>query len=251
MDHLSHDFNVLNGKPNYLTIEETSSRNFSDLEIKKVITYYREMAEFWKVEMIQFILKQSSAHFIRFKNQLNLNGFTTHSTSVIVWKNLQEIEKVDISCTFKPLGTISEDEFKALWKESMAGSLNQSSSLSIDQLFESLKSELGESYAKSCLAVYEDDKGIGVVMPHIEPGTKDEGRLFYFGFIPSERQKGKGARIHLKALSILKHDFGARYYVGSTNESNSAMQRVFAENQCKVVDKMVSFRLNLKNLTPL
>jgi len=39
-------------------------------------------------------------------------------------------------------------------------------------------------------------------MPHIEPGTSEEGRLFYFGIIPSERGKGKSKLLHKQALEI-------------------------------------------------
>ncbi|WP_233522734.1 hypothetical protein [Peribacillus glennii] len=45
---------------------------------------------------------------------------------------------------------------------------------------------------------------MGIAIPHIEPGTDSEGRLFYFGLMPEERGKGKSAEIHMDCLMLLK-----------------------------------------------
>jgi hypothetical protein len=74
----------------------------------------------------------------------------------------------------------------------MKGSLNTSSTLSVEKEFIGMKSELGREYAKSCLIAFHGKNPIGITMPHIEQGTVDEGRLFYFGLLPEYRGKGWG-----------------------------------------------------------
>lgn len=113
----------------------------------------------------------------------------------------------------------------------MSGSDNAPSSLSIHEHFHSIQTELGGDWQKSRIAFYESNQPIGISIPHIEPGTKNEGRLFYFGLLPEERGKGLSAHIHLQSLNILKQ-MGATYYVGSTHITNEKMQKVFWKNGC-------------------
>ncbi|MFG6496491.1 GNAT family N-acetyltransferase [Fictibacillus sp. UD] len=81
---------------------------------------------------------------------------------------------------------------------------------------------------------------VAVCIPHIEPGTRNEGRLFYFGVLPEERGKGYAGKLHKRSLYLLK-EMGASYYVGSTHESNIAMQRVFEKSGCEVRGRKSSF----------
>ncbi|WP_257351012.1 GNAT family N-acetyltransferase [Pseudalkalibacillus decolorationis] len=119
----------------------------------------------------------------------------------------------------------------------MVHSPNAPSSLNIDEHMKSVEIELGPSYINSCMIVLEKTKPIGVIMPHIEPGTKEEGRLFYFGIIPSERGRGKSKQLHRQALQVLRDDFQASYYIGSTSQNNEPMLKTFMANGCKVIEK--------------
>jgi hypothetical protein len=112
------------------------------------------------------------------------------------------------------LENISINEFKRVWEESMKGSLNSPSSITMDEQMRSVEVELGPDFKKSCVVACENSRPIGVVIPHIEPGTLREGRLFYFGLIPEERGKGKSIPLHQQALDILKNVFKAEYYKG-------------------------------------
>lgn len=58
--------------------------------------------------------------------------------------------------------------------------LNAPSTLSIEKEFEGMKSELGSDYIKSCLIAYYDKNPIWITMPHIEPGSIDEGVSILF-----------------------------------------------------------------------
>lgn len=115
----------------------------------------------------------------------------------------------------------------------MEGSLNTPSRLSIEEQLEALKTKLGVNWRDSCIAVYKDNQPTGVVMPHIEPGTTSEGRLFYFGLVPKMRGKGLSQPLHHYALHVLK-GMGATYYIGSTHISNTPMIRTFKKNNCVV-----------------
>ena len=40
--------------------------------------------------------------------------------------------------------------------------------------------EIGEQWKEHCLTADVDEKPIGIVIPHIERGTLEEGKLMYF-----------------------------------------------------------------------
>ncbi len=142
---------------------------------------------------------------------------------------------------YKNLKDLSVQGFKYLWSLSMEGSPNPQSSLNIDEHLQSVKTELGENYERSCMAVYENEKPIGVIIPHIEPGTAEEGRLFYFGLSQSERGKGKSGIIHQDALDILYKDFRAAYYIGSTSYNNQPMLNTFIKNGCRIKEELLCY----------
>jgi hypothetical protein len=128
---------------------------------------------------------------------------------------------------------LSVDEFKLLWSQCMNGSENRTSSLSMEEQIDSVKKLLGQKWKYSCIAIYEGSKGIGITILHIEPGTDDEGRLFYFGLLPEERGNSRSALFHHHSLWILKQ-LGTSFYRGSTHENNIKMQKVFLKNDCSI-----------------
>ena len=97
-----------------------------------------------------------------------------------------------------------------------------------------------------CHIFWKDGEPIGLSIPHIEHGTKDEGRLFYFGVVPEWRGQGYGTIIHRMTFGILKK-IGAATYVGSTDENNHHMIRIFKANGCHLRDKKGIFRIEKKN----
>ncbi len=155
------------------------------------------------------------------------NGFTKHNTTVFYRNSLKSLRSVSSSYTWKTVSVIGEPLFMKVWEQSMNDSPNGRSTLTMDDHMESVKQELGKGYESSCLTVFEESRPIGIVMPHIEPGTEKEGRIFYFGLVPEERARGKGTLLFFDALRRLKHDFGASSHVGSTSIHNKAMLRLF------------------------
>lgn len=216
----------------YVTVEDT--RHLTSQEVKNLVTYLLNDSAFHSKAMTLLVHHKFSEGIESF---LTDRGFQLHDENVMVKKVLSEEAQTAVYFDTASLHEISEEAFKHIWEQAMGQSLNAPSSLDMDGHMQSVKEELGEDYRSSCLIAYEDGRPIGVVMPHIEPGTTSEGRLFYFGLVPEVRGKGKSKRLHHQALGILKDKFGAGYYIGSTSSKNIPMLKTFEANGCTVVER--------------
>ncbi|GGC95397.1 hypothetical protein GCM10007216_27690 [Thalassobacillus devorans] len=216
----------------YVTVEDT--RHLTDQEMKDLITHLLNDPAFHSKDMTLLVHHKFSEEI---EVYLTEHRFQMLDENVMVKKLLTQETAEAAYFDTASLHDIPEEAFKPIWKKAMSGSLNAPSSLDMDGHMQSVKGELGEDYRKSCLVAYENGEPIGVVMPHIEPGTADEGRLFYFGLVPEARGKRKSKQLHLQALDILKSQFGASYYIGSTSRNNVPMLKTFEANSCTVVEK--------------
>lgn len=87
--------------------------------------------------------------------------------------------------------------------------------------------------AKEMLTVYiVNNEPVGVVLPHIEPNTNHEGRIFWIGIHPNFLGKGLGKNLHSIGLYRLKNDFKAMSYLGMTQVDNIPMRNIMASNGC-------------------
>ena len=170
------------------------------------------------------------------------NGFTFRDENITVHKILNESCEEEFNYTFQNLHEFSINEFKRLWLETMRDSLNPPASLNMDELIRNVELEIGQNYKDSCMVAFEEEKAIGVIIPHIEPGTLNEGRLYYFGLVPSERGKGKSKRLHQQALKILEDSYKAAYYIGRTSHRNLPMLNTFAKNGCTIIERNKVFK---------
>ena len=88
----------------------------------------------------------------------------------------------------------------------------------------------GDAFDPARWLLVSDAAGpVGVVLPQPYPDEPGTGSLFYIGVMPDRRGAGHGARLHLLGL----HELAARgctRYVGSTDERNPAMVRIFERN---------------------
>lgn len=212
---------------NFVTIEDT--KDLSEEELADLITNWMEQP----VSHLNILVNS------KFSTEIDLllmeHGFNKHDEVITVHKNL--IGGFDEKpYTLKDLHTFSEEEFTTIWKQVMAGSLN-APSLKVEEQMESVKIELGSSYKESCIIAYEGEKPIGITIPHIEAGTLEEGRIFYFGLIPEERGKGKSILLHRQTLGLLVSKFNAAFYIGSTSHKNNPMLQVFKRNGCKRLER--------------
>lgn len=241
IEHLVSDtFKVLNGLPQYITLEKKNNTKgvIAENEIKSLI----DACEDYHLERMGFSLERGANDFPYLSNLLLKHGFEHYSSKVDVYKELDDLPKYETSFLWQSLENpdLSEEQFKKYWERCMSGSENKTSSLSMDQHLMSVRSELGANWRNSCRVFFQKETPIGIAIPHIEPGTTDEGRLFYFGMLPELRGKGLSGSLHLQSLWHLK-EMGASHYIGSTHLENKKMQRVFEKNGCKIMAYTESF----------
>lgn len=97
----------------------------------------------------------------------------------------------------------------------------------------SMKSELPNQFNQMVTVYIVNHQPIGIVLPHIEPGTDLEGRIFWIGIDSVHRNKGYGQNLHAIGLYRLQKDFLAKSYVGATTINNKAMRRIMEQNGCE------------------
>lgn len=237
---------ILDGRPHYLVIEELgeveSLKHFEEIlyEMKR---YVKEQ----EIQSVSIILNEKEAIHPQYSGILEAFGYQKQETQYFYKRNLASFKdfEMEAALEIKSLEQTTSDVFKKAWAEASGGSLNASnpfSSLSIEKEFEGMKTELGPDYKKSCLVIFHEKKPIGVTMPQIEPGTIDEGRLFYFGILPAYRNKGWGETLHILSLHLLKK-MGATYYIGATGHKNIPMQRIFQANGCEMIERKYIYKL--------
>ncbi|XXM72531.1 GNAT family N-acetyltransferase [Lysinibacillus sphaericus] len=218
---------------NFVTIEGTI--DLSHTELIDLISFLMNQDDIKKTKIVNIQVDnkfKSGVHEL-----LESHGFHLHDETISFYKELIGTYDKVFDFPLRSLEDITEEEFKDIWLESMKDSLNSPSSLSIDEQMRSVKVELDPDYKKSCMAAYENNQPIGIIIPHIEPGTNNEGRLFYFGLVTKVRGKGKGVPLHRQALNLLKNDFKAKYYLGSTSQKNSPMIKIFEQNGCSLFEQ--------------
>ncbi|MGH1284190.1 GNAT family N-acetyltransferase [Bacillus toyonensis] len=227
---------VLNGLPNAVTIEEIEDDVLYDVQTyTEKISRFEEICFNWELKRASIVLNKRFNSYNSSAKVLLDAGFSLHAVKIEVCRELNNVEMVEKQYTYRSIegGTLSEKEFKYIWEQCMSDSGNQTSNLTIDEHFYSVKTELGKGWEKSCIVFYDKNEPIGMSIPHIETGTESEGRLFYFGVMPYYRGRGISSQIHFQSLHMLK-EMGATYYIGSTHTSNEKMQRLFWRNNCLV-----------------
>ncbi|GKV55354.1 N-acetyltransferase [Sporosarcina sp. NCCP-2222] len=174
-------------------------------------------------------------------------GFRNVSTVVEYTRSLEEDFSGDAAIEADSLaeGSMTDSEFADLYERCRSGSANKNNLFTIAQVMESLENELGPEWRSHCFMFRRESKLIGLSIPIIEEGTKDEGRLFYFGTVPEARGKGYGTTMHRISLELLKR-IGASYYVGSTDEANENMIHIFKRNGCTLRDRKGIYRVDIK-----
>lgn len=179
-----------------------------------------------------------------FDEYLGNLGFHHVSTIVEHESGLEELEGIP-SHTYKTLADskYTDAEFAAIYGECRSGSANKNNLFTIEQIMESLELELGDGWRSLAMLFLEGDVVIGLAIPHIEAGTEDEGRLFYFGIMPTWRSRGKATPCHGEALRFLQK-LGAKRYIGSTDVANQAMIRVMNNNGALERDRKGIYRVD-------
>ena len=181
-----------------------------------------------------------------YENWLLDKGFQKISSIVEYTRKLDDLPDLDPHIKEHSLsdGGMNDHDYSQMYELCRKGSANRNKQQSMDQVMDSIKNELGANWRNHCYYFTKDDALLGIAIPHIEMGTEDEGRLFYFGVIPHLRGKGMGTVIHRHALALLKQ-FKAAYYVGSTDIHNQNMIKIFKRNGCQLRDQKGIYRLEV------
>lgn len=229
---------------NFVTIENTKS--LTNQELIQLIPYMMDQSFIKTCNNVNVLVDSKCSKEV--DSLLKEYEFKLHEENVTVHKMLDESSIMEGGFSLKDLHDLPLAEFKRVWEASMEESLNAPSSLNINEHMRSVEMELGPNYKSSCIIAYENGAPIGVMIPHIEPGTSDEGRIFYFGIIPSERGKGKSKILHQQSLEILEKVFNASYYIGSTGHNNLPMLKTFRNNGCTVIERNKVFKRKNRNI---
>ncbi|MCA0971208.1 GNAT family N-acetyltransferase [Halobacillus litoralis] len=223
---------------NFITVEDTAA--LTEAEMRAFISRFTNDERMNEVDHLSILLDESFSADI--EKELQAHGFVLHDESVFVRRDLTTLPEVNDRFELRSLLDVSTSTFQSVWERSMQGSSNAPSYLQMDEQMRSVEKELGPTYVDTCNIAYEGDKAIGVVLPHIEPGTEDEGRFFFFGLLPDERGRKKAAPLYWQGLKALKEDFGATYSIGATSVNNKAMQQVFATCGCEVTHRVKVYK---------
>lgn len=222
----------------FVTVEE--GERLSESEMKELITRLSKDKQLKEVDHLSIMLDHKFSRAV--EEQLVKNRFQLHDELVFVQRDLSDLPERNERYELKSLRDLHPDTFKDVWQKAMQGSLNAPSYLNMDQQMRSVQKELGPTYKETCNVAYEKDEPVGVVLPHIEPGTNDEGRIFYFGLVPEQRGKHKAVDLYYQALGILKRSFGATYSVGGTSIKNEPMRRVFDACGCEETSRVKLYK---------
>lgn len=105
-----------------------------------------------------------------------------------------------------------------------------------------MKEEL-PAQAENMFTVYQvDGHPAGLVLPHIEPNTDREGRMFWIGMHPDFLGKGLGQTLHQIGLFRLQKEWKAKMYAGSTEINNSPMRKIMVSNGCAEKHTVLSLK---------
>ena len=235
-------FNIIKNKQQYWLVDQIQ---IDDIPQEEYLQQFTQILEEWSHLGIGYL---SLLMDERFESWLIQNKFSKISSIVEYTRKLTDLPQMDNQIVWHTLseGLLSEREYGELYDLCRLESANKNISQSIDQVMYSLKNELGPEWRQHCYYFMKNEVLIGISIPHIELGTEDEGRLFYFGVVPNLRGQGLGIDIHKISLALLKKKFFANYYVGSTDVNNSNMIKIFEKNGCELRSRKGIYRITFK-----
>lgn len=230
---------LLDGRPFYLSLEGIEKLEEMDM-IDSLLARLDQAIQSDEANHVSITLDRFCTQGIE---RLKKNFYFLQSTTLEYCKKFQ-LEKIctnhNSSITYEQVEKARIPYFLSMWELCSKGSLNSPSKHTIEVQYDAMKQEIGKQYQTSCYLVYWEGKQLGMVIPIIEPGTKEEGRLFYMGILPEQRGKGYGTLLHQLGLDLLQEK-GATYYIGSTGIENKPMQQIFRNNNCKPIFQAVTY----------
>lgn len=231
-------YNIIKSKNKYWLVDQIEN---ADANCREYKTQFNQLLKEWQKEeqgYLSLLMVES------YEDWLLEKGFHKVSTIVEYTRTLDHLAEASTDIVYYSLadGEMNEEEYADLYDLCRQGSANKNKQQPIEEVMTSIKRELGEAWMDNCYYFTQDDENVGIAIPHIEPGTVDEGRLFYFGVDPNRRGEGLGVKIHNICLHLLKN-FHAITYVGSTDTNNEHMIRIFEINGSHLRSKKGIYRI--------
>lgn len=164
--------------------------------------------------------KQLLNHLRYTKTNMNITGERVVYT-------MELLDSDDFSLPKFEVWPINQENSIRLLSEVMQVTLKHA-----EVFLQQMKEELPDQAEKMFTVYKVNNSPVGIVLPHIEPLTNNEGRLFWIGIHPNYVGKGFGKDLHAIGLYRLKKDFHAERYVGITQIDNCAMRKIMHSNGC-------------------
>lgn len=209
-----------------IMIKENDAEVFTEEQLEEIMQYCVAEAEKDGIEELQFEISSKSPNYDVYKKCFETYSFEYITENMIVFKDIYEVEDIESEIDFKLIEEIGEAAFYSLWNEVTGEQIDY------DQFVNTMLQEIGGQWKEHCLTASIDEEPIGIVIPHIERGTLEEGKLMYFAVAPNMRNTGYEAAFFTGAMFVLK-EIGASYYIGETNVQNEWMKDVFEKNGCQ------------------
>lgn len=165
-----------------------------------------------------------------------------------------KMEIVDKRIAFKrslltPL-TISELDYE-IWSCSEKKSIfflsevMSTSVIDAEKFLTEMRTELPSQVNNMYTVYIVNGEPVGVVFPHIEPNTNNEGRMLWIGIHPNFMGTGLGKDLHLIGLYRLKNEFKAMSYLGMTGVDNIPMRNIMLSNGCIQSNSVISLQYSI------
>ncbi|TYS67841.1 GNAT family N-acetyltransferase [Sutcliffiella horikoshii] len=232
-------FNIIKNKQEYWLVDQIKKEDVpTDLYMRELTNILEEMKRL-EIGYLSLLMAEEYESWLLEKKFSKISSIVEYT---------RKLEGLTVTSDQIKEHSLAEDliddrQYAELYELCRSGSANKNTKQPIAQVMSSLESELGLHWRKHCYYFMKAGEIAGISIPHIEMGTEDEGRLFYFGVVPELRGQGIGARIHRVSMELLKK-FQATYYVGSTDVNNINMIKIFEKNGCELRDKKGIYRID-------
>ncbi|MDF2608402.1 MAG: acetyltransferase, family [Bacillales bacterium] len=128
-DLFKNQFNVINGLPNYISLEQIGLTHQDDININ--LTEFLSLCKRLSIERTSVLLNRRFDNYNYISNSLLIYGFEHYASKVEYIKDLNNIEVQNKKYKWKSLNDaeLTESDFKAYWEMCMKDSANARSSL--------------------------------------------------------------------------------------------------------------------------
>ncbi|HDR7794484.1 TPA: GNAT family N-acetyltransferase [Bacillus luti] len=211
-----------------IMIKENNVEVFTEEQLEQIMQYCIAEGKKDGLENLHFEISSKSPNYDMYKKCFEMYSFEYVAENMIVFKDIYEIGDVESDIDFKLMEEVGENAFYSLWKEATG------EQITYDQFVELMLQEMGEQWKEHCLTAVVGEEPIGIVIPHIERGTLEEGKLMYFAITSNMRDQGHEAALFAGAMFVLK-EIGASYYIGEANAQDEWMKGIFEKNGCQML----------------